>query len=66
MTPRVVKMELYERSPPPGNNGGAVSGAVPCPKAVEIQTDKERVSQNIHLRFTIPPTKMAIPEHTSV
>ena len=54
---RVVKTELYETSPPPGNNGGAVSGAVPCPKAVAAQTDKARVSQNILLRFTIPPTK---------
>lgn len=29
--PRVVKLELYETSSPPGNNGGAVSGAAPCP-----------------------------------
>lgn len=36
--PRVVKFELYERSPPPGNNGGAVSGAAPCPFADGTQS----------------------------
>src|SRR3954470_7040418 len=33
-TARVVKTELYETSPPPGNNGGAVSGAGPCATAL--------------------------------
>src|SRR5438067_10808434 len=35
---RVSKIELYEIRPPPGNNGGAVSGAAPCPLAVETET----------------------------
>src|SRR3989442_15125201 len=34
---RVVKAELWEMSPPPGNNGGAVSGAGPCPLDDEAQ-----------------------------
>src|SRR6266566_2676834 len=35
MRPRVVKIELQETSPPPGNKGGAVSGAGPCALATE-------------------------------
>src|SRR5437763_13185995 len=31
-------MELYETSAPPGNNGGAVSGAAPCAAAAETRS----------------------------
>jgi hypothetical protein len=34
---RVVKIELYEMSPPLGNKGGAVSGAGPGAPAPEAQ-----------------------------
>jgi hypothetical protein len=37
--PLVVNVELYEMSPPPGNRGGAVSGAAPCPIADGTQSD---------------------------
>jgi len=32
---RVIKSESMDTSPPPGNSGGAVSGAAPCALAVE-------------------------------
>jgi hypothetical protein len=35
--PRVAKTELYETSAPPGNSGGAVSGAGPWARAVADQ-----------------------------
>jgi hypothetical protein len=47
--PRVVKLELYETSSPPGNNGGAVSGAAPCPLA-DITQSKEANKSNAHFR----------------
>ena len=43
--PRVVKMELYETSSPPGNNGGAVSGAAPCPFDAETQSKAAKNAQ---------------------
>ena len=45
--PRVVNVELYEISPPPGNNGGAVSGAAPCPLADGTQNNEANDS-NAH------------------
>ena len=45
--PLVVNVELYEMSPPPGNRGGAVSGAAPCPIADWTQSDKANNS-NAH------------------
>ena len=71
--PRVVKMELYEMSAPPGNNGGAVSGEAPCPLALETQSNTTSDS-DVHFpqpsrnRFpnltNFPPVKMVIPKHT--
>src|ERR1700746_549235 len=45
--PRVVMFELYETSPPPGNNGGAVSGAAPCALATGTK-NKTANDSNAH------------------
>src|SRR5438270_12345451 len=45
--PRVVNIELYETSPPPGKSGGAVSGAGPC--ALTVETLHKR-TRNSHAR----------------
>lgn len=44
INPRVVKMELYEINPPPGNSGGAVSGAEPWAFAAGAQSDKKNAT----------------------
>jgi hypothetical protein len=60
-------------SPPPGNNGGAVSGAGPCALIVEAQSyttnDSDahflQASQNALRNLTaFPPAKIVIPEYT--
>jgi len=42
-------MELYDINPPPGNSGGAVSGAGPCPLAVAAQNNKTSASRKPRL-----------------
>src|SRR5215472_14081232 len=46
--PRVVKIELYETRPPPGNNGGAVSGAGPC-----ARVGAQSKSPRLHIPLTM-------------
>jgi hypothetical protein len=60
----VVKTELYEMSPPPGNNGGAVSGEAPWLQAEEAQSNRMGASHtHTHARLfvecTFPPEKAA-------
>jgi|SRR5580704_16293472 hypothetical protein len=63
--PLVANVELYEISPPPGNNGVAVSGAAPCPLADGTQSNAANDSnthcpqkmRNNFLNFTIPPVE---------
>ncbi len=61
-------------SPPPGNNGGAVSGARPCPVAVGAQNnrtsmDHTHIPQRKRVAFcnvtNFPPAKMTNPRHTN-
>ena len=60
-------------SPPPGNNGGAVSGAGPCARVVEAPSNttnnsdahSPRPSRNIFRSLTAsPPAKMGFPART--
>jgi hypothetical protein len=68
----VVKMELYEMSPPPGNSGGAVSGEAPWPWADEPQSNKTNVIKthlyvrhNLFKKRTFPPEARFVWIHES-
>jgi len=64
-----MTFELYEISSPPGNNGGAVSGAGPWHLAVETESrtakdERAHFPQNMRSglikRKGIPPVKVAL------
>src|SRR5215469_2808222 len=61
--PRVVNVELYETSCPPGNNGGAVSGAGPCPLADGTQrtVDDNNANRPQRLRKGFLNIKTVLP-----
>ena len=69
--PLVVKFELYETSSPPGNRGGAVSGAAPCALAEGTQsnvandsTHCPRKMRKEALSLTMIPSVQNDSEHT--
>jgi hypothetical protein len=58
--------------PPPGNSGGAVSGAEPCPVAIEAQDNTRNARQTLStgpniafLNLTNPSPAETTPKHTN-
>jgi hypothetical protein len=75
IAPLVLKLELYEMSPPPRNIGGAVSGAAPCPFASGTQSKAarnsntpfpQRLRSEIRIIKTFPSRGDVLGAHVSV